>query len=258
VADRAGLVDRGAVLWGFAYRGYATQQVDRPVIALWDERARRGFPGYGWIFPGEDGNANVGLGIGLGAARSSAARAVDRFEAFCDHLRRCDLLSSSVEGRRLGGWLKMGIVGTVPARGRVLLVGDAAGLVNPLQGEGIAPAMTSGAAAARAILAGPSTAARVYRDRLAEGPGRYAAATTPVHVATSRSPRRVAMLGRALTAPGLGRLIAAPWALLWNDLVGGAPPGPNREVVRAALAVGRTVGRRSAVARALGRSFPDR
>ena len=45
----------------------------------------------------------------------------------------------------------MGMVGTVPAAGRVLLVGDAAGLVNPLQGEGIAQAMTSGRAAAEAI-----------------------------------------------------------------------------------------------------------
>ena len=58
----------------------------------------------------------------------------------------------SVPPRRLGGWLKMGIVGTTPARGRVLLVGDAAGLVNPMQGEGISQAMTSGRAAAETIL----------------------------------------------------------------------------------------------------------
>ena len=38
--------------------------------------------------------------------------------------------------RQLGGWLKLGVVGTRPAAGKVLLVGDAAGLVNPLQGRG--------------------------------------------------------------------------------------------------------------------------
>ena len=42
----------------------------------------------------------------------------------------------------------MGLVGTRPADGKVLLVGDAAGLVNPLQGEGIAQALESGRAAA--------------------------------------------------------------------------------------------------------------
>ena len=61
----------------------------------------------------------------------------------------------------------MGMVGTVAARGRIFLVGDAAGLVNPLQGEGIAPAMTSAAAAAAAILAGQSVAGA--RRRLHRG-----------------------------------------------------------------------------------------
>ena len=62
--------------------------------------------------------------------------------------------------RQLGGWLKMGVVGTRPAEGRVLLVGDAAGLVNPLQGEGIAQALASGQAAARAVLDRPADAGR--------------------------------------------------------------------------------------------------
>ena len=54
----------------------------------------------------------------------------------------------------------MGLAGTTPARDRVLLVGDAAGLVNPLQGEGIAQAMDSGRAAAESILAGVDHAPR--------------------------------------------------------------------------------------------------
>lgn len=251
IARSAGLVDEAAVLWGFAYRGYAAERVERPVIALWDEEPRRGFPGYGWIFPGAEGVANVGLGIGLGADRTAASRAVDRFDAFCGHLRRHGLLAGDVHPARLGGWLKMGMVGTVPARDRVLLVGDAAGLVNPLQGEGIAPAMASAAHAARAILADPASAARRYHAELAAGPGRYAATACPVHVAASATPHRVAFVGRALTAPILGPLIAPAWALLWNDLVDGANAGPNRAVVRTALGLGRLLGRRSAVAHRL-------
>ena len=166
VGTATGLVDPRAVLWGFAQRGYVAQDVDRPIIALWDETPGHGFPGYGWLFPGEAGAANVGLGLGLLHDRSSAKRAVVRFDAFCNHLRGLGLLDAPVQGRRLGGWLKMGMVGTVAARGRVFLVGDAAGLVNPLQGEGIAPAMTSAALAAEAILADPGSAARRYREQL--------------------------------------------------------------------------------------------
>jgi flavin-dependent dehydrogenase len=246
VAAAAGLVDPGAVLWGFAQRAYVAQDVDRPIIALWDEAPGHGFPGYGWLFPGDAGAANIGLGLGL-RNRTAASRAVTRFDTFCDHLRRLGLLSAPVEGRRLGGWLKMGMVGTVAARGRIFLVGDAAGLVNPLQGEGIAPAMTSAAAAAEAILAGPGMAAVRYRHHLAAGPGRYASVAAPIHAAAiTGSSRRVALLGRALTLPGVGAAIAAPWALTWNDLLDGAPPGPATLASRLALGIGRgaTVGSR--------------
>jgi flavin-dependent dehydrogenase len=250
VATDAGLVDPTAVLWGFAQRTYVDQTVDRPAIVLWDYARRSGFPGYGWIFPGED-HANIGLGIGLRADRASASRAVAEFNSFCDHLRHIGLLTAAVDGRRLGGWLKMGSVGTIVARERTFLVGDAAGLVNPLQGEGIAPAMASGAIAATAILAGPGTAAAHYRRLLSNGPGRFSAAASPLHHATiNGSPARVAVLGRALTLPVVCTLIAPTWALLWNDLVDGAFPGSTTRISRVALATGRfatrwtTIGKR--------------
>lgn len=258
VAAATGLVDPKAVLWGFAQRGYVAQNVDRPIIALWNETPGQGFPGYGWLFPGEPGAANVGLGLGLLGDRSSAKRAVGQFDAFCDHLRRLGLLDAPVDGRRLGGWLKMGMVGTVPARERVFLVGDAAGLVNPLQGEGIAPAMTSAAIAAEAILAGPGSAARRYRDYLASGPARYVSVAAPIHAASvSGSPRRVAVLGRALTLPGVGAAIARPWALSWNDLLDGAPPGPTTAASRLALTIGRLGTSRSRVRARLTRDLGD-
>jgi menaquinone-9 beta-reductase len=246
VALAAGLVDPNAVLWGFALRSYVAETVERPIIALWDEKPWRGFPGYGWLFPGHAGTANIGLGLGLRGSRSSAGRAVANFDLFCEHLRRLGLLSAAVDGRRLGGWLKMGMVGTVAARGRIFLVGDAAGLVNPLQGEGIAPAMTSAAAAATAILAGPGSAAVRYRRHLATGPARYAAIAAPLHAsAITGSPRRVAILGRALTMPVLGQAISAPWALTWNDLIDGAPPGPATVASRVTLGIGRIMTTRS-------------
>ncbi len=248
----AGLIDPSVVLWGFAQRSYVDQAVDRPAIVLWDDGPRRGFPGYGWVFPSADSTANIGLGLGLRSDRSTASRAVTQFDSFCNHLRHIGLLSRPVDGRRLGGWLKMGMVGTVAARDRTFLVGDAAGLINPLQGEGIAPAMASAALAAAAILAGPGTAASNYRQLLAAGPGRFAAATAPLHhAAISGSPARVAMLGRALTLPALRTLIAPTWALSWNDLVDGATPGATTVMSRVALAAGRLATRRSSISERL-------
>ena len=258
VGRDANLIDSTRVLWGFAQRTYVEQTVDRPTIVLWDETHRRGFPGYGWVFPGADGSANVGLGLGLQADRSNASRAVTRFDAFCEHLRRIGLLSGAVGDRRLGGWLKMGMVGTVAARDRTFLVGDAAGLVNPLQGEGIAPAMTSAALAATAILAGPGTAAGHYRQLLAAGPGIFASVAAPLHHSViNGSAARVGVLGRALTMPVLRELIAPTWALSWNDLIDGAPPGPTTVTSRIALAAGRLATRRTSISERLRRDLTD-
>jgi flavin-dependent dehydrogenase len=258
VGHDGGLIDHASVLWGFAQRSYVEQTIDHPVIVLWDDDHRRGFPGYGWVFPSDEGTANIGLGLGLRADRSAASRAINQFDSFCEHLRRIGLLNAPVDGRRLGGWLKMGMVGTVAARDTTFLVGDAAGLVNPLQGEGIAPAMTSAALAARAILAGPGIAAVHYRHLLADGPGRFALVASPLHhAAITGSPAHVSVLTRALTLPAIGRFIAPTWALSWNDLLDGAPPGPTATLSRLALATGRIAARSTPVGRRIRREITD-
>jgi geranylgeranyl reductase family protein len=245
VADVAGLVDGTRVLWGFALRAYLDDPVRLPHIVLWEPAAWRGFPGYGWLFPGVGGRANIGLGLGMLSDRSAGAGAAQGFEGFVAHLRRLGVLdthrSPASPGSRLGGWLKMGMVGTVPARGRVLLVGDAAGLVNPLQGEGISQAMGSGRAAAEAVLAGPGEAASRYRAVLASTYAPYQSTTAPAHAALLGRPRAVAAIGRLLTAPGVGQALAGGWSVFWNDLLDGAAPGPPRVVASTAAHIGRAV-----------------
>ncbi len=71
VARCAGLVEDARVLWGFAVRCYLDQRVELPAITLWEQTPWRAFPGYGWIFPGPDGAANVGVGVGTLADRQS-------------------------------------------------------------------------------------------------------------------------------------------------------------------------------------------
>jgi geranylgeranyl reductase family protein len=250
VADVAGLVDPARVLWGFALRAYVDDPVALPHIALWESERGRGFPGYGWLFPGVDGRANIGLGLGMLSDRGASGAAAQQFAAFAAHLRRLEVLQTDVpsdtrQPGRLGGWLKMGMLGTIPARGRVLLVGDAAGLVNPLQGEGIAQAMMSGRAAAEAVLAGPGDAALRYRQFLRDVFGPYASITAPVHAALLPKPRTIAAVGRLLTAPGIGRALSGGWAVFWNDLLAGATPGPPRTVAAAAAGLGRALTARS-------------
>jgi hypothetical protein len=256
VAASLGLVDQERVLWGFACRVYRRQEVERPLIALWDPERGRGFPGYGWLFPGPGGEANAGLGLGTGADRKAGSRAVRALDDFFAHLTRLGLLEGTPKGGRngeraapLGGWLKMGMVGTTPARGRVLLVGDAAGLVNPLQGEGIGPAVASAEAAALAVLAGPERASQRYLAYLRLAHEEFMGSVAAVHTALIPHPRAISATGRLLTWAPLARAVGPAWSLYWNGLAQGARPGPGRRLALAADAIARAVTTRSTTRR---------
>ncbi len=260
VAQSAGMVEGSRVLWGFAVRCYVDQHVDLPAITLWEQTRGHAFPGYGWIFPGPGGVANVGVGIGTLADRQAGAGAVRVLPAYLEHLVDLGLLDRAPVPplpRRLGGWLKMGMVGTTPATGRVLLVGDAAGLVNPLQGEGIAQGMTSGRSAAEAVLGSPGHAAAHYRDDLARAHLPYQRITAAGHAALVGRPRAVAALGRLLTAPILGSWLAGGWGIFWNELLDGAAPGAARRVATASTWFGRAVTSRTDVSRWFSATFDD-
>jgi geranylgeranyl reductase family protein len=227
VARLAGMLDSGAALWGFAIRAYVPAEVPLPLLVLLDAERRRIFPGYGWLFPGAGGAANVGIGVGLGHQRQQA-QLRGELDRFCSMLRAAgDLAGDAQPGSVIGGWLRMGGTGTPPAAGNVLLVGDAAGLVNPLQGEGIAPAMVSARLAARAVLADPTRAAQLYAEAVTEAFGRYMPGAAALQGALLRRPRAASASVRLLTAPGLRRVAAGTWSLYWNGLVDGARPRPS-------------------------------
>jgi geranylgeranyl reductase family protein len=235
----ANLVDSQRVLWGFAVRFYVQQTVETPIIVSFDNEKRRAFPGYGWLFPGGEGRSNLGLGVGTLQKPSRAIEVTRNLDGFVGELRERGVLNRNATlTRRRGGWLKMGIAGTKPARGPVLLVGDAAGLVNPLQGEGIAQAMMSGRAAAEAILSGGDVSARYHRY-LSTTFGRFHATAAALHAMTLTRPRILSAAARTLTAPSVARVISDAWVLYWNDLIDGALPG---WASRKAAAIDRLVG----------------
>lgn len=245
VAQVAGLVDEDRALWGFAMRAYVPAAPALPQILFWEPSRWHGYPGYGWLFPGPDGTANVGLGIGVKKGRRGGARPAQDLEAFLEYLNRRGSLpgaGGASGGRRLGGWLKMGMIGTTPARGRTLLVGDAAGLVNPLQGEGISQALASGRAAADAILsAGPEGAEAIYRREVRGLFAPYASTAAPLVAAMLTRPKVVAGLSRVVTAQGVGRLVSGSWSVYWNDLRQGARPGWPRRGATVAHLLARVV-----------------
>ena len=241
VAEAAGLIEHDRVMWGFAIRGYVDQPVDLPAIVFWEPSRWRALPGYGWLFPGPDGRANVGLGIGMLGDRRLGSQPVRLWDAFLDHLRELGLLRVGPRrSGRLGGWLKMGIVGTTPAAGRVLLVGDAAGLVNPLQGEGISQAMRSGHAAASAVLANGSPAGPAiaidYRAWLAAEHLPYEAIAATAQTALLTHPAAIAGVGRLLSLPVVGPGLAPGWSVFWNELLDGAEPSRGRTTAAVATA----------------------
>jgi geranylgeranyl reductase family protein len=131
--------------------------------------------GYGWVFPKGD-HANIGVG-GWGSEgprlRGHLTRLATEHGVARSALR--DLRGHRLPMRRLG---------TSPARGRVLLVGDAAGLVDPLSGDGIYEAFVSAKLAAEAILAGQLDA---YAERLAQALDHHASASWAAKRALERS-----------------------------------------------------------------------
>lgn len=110
--------------------------------------------GYGWLFPKGD-HVNAGLYVWRqGRGRPGRRELGDyvRSRLGTDRLE-------AVQGYPEGTWA--GLVR--PGKGRVLLAGDAAGMAEPLLGEGIYGAIVSGQQAAAAILAGDAVVA-TYTD----------------------------------------------------------------------------------------------
>jgi len=226
VARLAGMLDPDTALWGFAISAYLPAEVPLPLLDRLDAAPWRIYPGYGWLFPGQDGQANVGIGVGLGTRRRQAPLRGD-LARFCAQLRSAgDLAPDAQPGPVTGGWLRMGGTGAPPAAGNVLLAGDAAGLINPLQGEGIAPAMVSARLAAQCLLASPGQAAAAYTEAVAAAFGGYMPGAAALQATLLRRPRLASAGVRLLTAPAVRRVIAGTWSLYWNGLVDGASPRP--------------------------------
>jgi flavin-dependent dehydrogenase len=121
---------------------------------------------YLWIFPRPDG---VSVGIAYGAQQLSRGAARACLDSFLS--RHLPHAGAAGGGPRYRYPIPTFSERTLPdlrhaVSRRVLLVGDAAGLADPLTREGIRPAMLAGRWAAESLLAG---SARDYPERVAAG-----------------------------------------------------------------------------------------
>ena len=170
--------------------------------------------GYGWVFPKGD---HANLGVGGWAAEGPRLR---------EHLARLARAHGlhPAELRDLKGHrLPMRRLGTAAARDRVLLVGDAAGLVDPLSGDGMYEAFVSARLGANAILAGKP---EEYESALAAALDHHASASWTAKRAADRFPWACFWAARA---PGVFGAVAG---LLRGDL---AHPSDARGLARPPL-----------------------
>ncbi len=144
-----------------AIRGYAPALPAQGLTQVLVTTEQR-WPAYAWSFPLGDGRANVGYGelVSGGATRA----------ALVDGLHR--LLPGVAPERLRAHRLPLSTGRPRQPDGRVLLVGDAASLINPLTGEGIFYAVLSGALAGAAAVHGAAAGA-TYRVALTRRLGRH-------------------------------------------------------------------------------------
>jgi menaquinone-9 beta-reductase len=167
---------------GMAIRGYFTSPYhDEPWIeSHLDLRDRDGnyMPGYGWIFPVGDGTVNVGVGLldtFTGFKRVNTTKLMDAFIATAP--ARWGISPETSCGPPTGGKLPTGGSVTPKAGPTWIVAGDAAGSINPFNGEGIGYAYETGRMVADAVhetlATGDGLALARYPDQLEERYGRY-------------------------------------------------------------------------------------
>ncbi len=155
---------------------YETPRHDDPWmeswLELWDGTPGESnlLPGYGWIFGVGDGTANVGLGI---LNTSAAFQSVDYKDLLTRWLANTPeewgFRDENLVGRIASAALPMGFNRKPHYTRGMLLVGDAGGMVNPFNGEGIDYALEAGHVAADTILQALSRPEGPTRERVLEG-----------------------------------------------------------------------------------------
>ena len=170
----------------------------------------RSFPGYYWLFPTAPGEANVGVGMVLRTVPPTDAHLRELLTALVrdDPALRRRIGEGELAGKIVGWPLTTYDPGLAITGERMLLVGDAAGLINPLNGEGIQYALLSARWAAEVL------EEALARDRLS------ARALRPYAAAVERHLRYDMALAQMIVQLIRNRSLNAVWLRALRILVG--------------------------------------
>lgn len=167
---------------GMALRGYyASDRHDEPWIdSHLDIRDPHGavVPGYGWIFPLGDGRVNVGVGLLSTDGAWKGVNTTKLQEYFVAQTADAWGLNEATScGPPTGGRLPMGLAIGPRVGANTMIIGDAAGTVNPFNGEGIAYGYETGRLSAgvlgEALLADSPSMLALYDERIELAYGDY-------------------------------------------------------------------------------------
>jgi geranylgeranyl reductase family protein len=181
--------------------------------------------GYGWVFPKGDH-----VNVGVGGWEREGPRLREHLARFCREYEIPEQRLENIRGYRLPLLHARARL----AKGRVALLGDAAGLVDPLSGDGIYEAFLSARLASQAFLDGELER---YEVELRRALSSQLAAAWGAKVALDRFPRLTYAVVRT--------------PFLWNavvSLIGGEVPSPSamrglrRLSMRAVEAIARAAG----------------
>lgn len=186
--------------YGVALEGNAPMTAAR-------ERAHRGkvtlevatVPGgYAWVFPKGDH-----INVGVGGWSEEGPRLREHLRRACLHHDVDPAELSEVRGHRMPLRRAWGGV----ARGRAAVVGDAAGLIDPLTGDGMFEAFVSSdlaSAAALDVLAGRATGMEPYSGRLRRALAGHAATAWTARALLERTPD---LTWRVMRRPAAARFL---------------------------------------------------
>ena len=142
--------------YGTAIRSYwATPRHAEPWIeSALDVKDRNGnpLPGYGWIFPVGDGTANIGVGLLSTFRDFKSVNTTHLLDVYAHQVaERWEIDPGAPEAKAKSGRIPMGGSVGPKAGPSYLVIGDAAGSVNPFNGDGIDYAYETGRMAASVL-----------------------------------------------------------------------------------------------------------
>jgi menaquinone-9 beta-reductase len=202
------------------------------------DRNRNPLPGYGWIFPVGDGTVNIGVGLLSTFRDFKSVNTTHLLDSYAHQIaERWEIDAARPECRPTSGRVPMG-ASVGPSSGPTyLVVGDAAGCVNPFNGEGIDYAYETARMAAdvihEALVEGDATPLQRYPKMLEEEYGQY----FKVARLFARFIGRPALM-RELTRAGMHSRTLMEWVLrIMANLLRPDEIGPAEAAYKAAAAL---------------------